>query len=217
MMASVKQGECCPVCAGSTHFFHRDRRRSYFSCLNCSAVHVPSSFRLSDKKEKQEYDKHENNVDDLGYRQFLKRLADPLVQKIPPFAKGLDFGCGPGPALAHMLREQGFEVSLYDKFYATDERALQDQYQFITATEVVEHLADPRNVLDLLWQRLLPGGVLGIMTKRVKDETAFSVWHYKNDPTHIVFFHENTFTWLADQWKAKLEIVSADVVFFTKP
>ncbi|GIS59730.1 MAG: hypothetical protein CM1200mP2_19550 [Planctomycetaceae bacterium] len=42
----------------------------------------------------------------------------------------------------------------------------------------------PGEELDRLWGCLSPGGVLGIMTKRVLDHEAFSRWHYKkrSDP-----------------------------------
>jgi hypothetical protein len=54
------------------------------------------------------------------------------------------------------------------------------------------------------------------MTKRVRDKPSFSTWHYKNDPTHIAFYSEQTFAWLAQQWQLKLEIIDNDVVFLTK-
>ena len=66
-----------------------------------------------------------------------------VTERLPSGAKGLDFGSGPGPALACMLRESGYEVALYDSFYEPDEAVLNDRYDFICATEVVEHLSRP--------------------------------------------------------------------------
>ena len=59
-------------------------------------------------------------MNDAGYRRFLSKLADPLMARLAPGARGLDYGCGPGPALAAMLREAGHEVALYDPFFAPD-------------------------------------------------------------------------------------------------
>ena len=42
---------------------------------------------------------------------FLGRLAEPLVERLDPGASGLDFGCGPGPALAAMLTRRGYTVA----------------------------------------------------------------------------------------------------------
>ncbi len=93
---------------------------------------------------------------------------------------------------------------------------LQQQYDFIVASEVVEHLHYPRQELDRLWSCLKPNGLLGIMTKRVIDQEAFSRWHYKSDPTHVCFFSTETFRWLADHWRATLTFPDKDVVLFTK-
>ncbi len=178
----------CPLCGGALRFFHRDKAREYGRCNECSLVSVPPSMWLTESAEKTEYDLHENIVTDEGYRRFLNRLAAPLLERLPQGSAGLDFGCGPGPALARMMEEAGHEMSVYDKFYAPEEKALSRQYDFITATEVVEHLHNPAETLALLWSCLKAGGTLAIMTKLAMDEAAFARWHYKADRTHIVFF-----------------------------
>ena len=107
-------------------------------------------------------------------------------------------------------------MAIYDIFYANNPAVFQQQYDFITATEVMEHLKKPMLELKKLWQCLKPGGLLGIMTKLVYDRQAFSTWHYKNDPTHVCFFSKATFFWLADTFKAKLEFAGKDVVLLEK-
>ena len=47
--------------------------------------------------------------------------------------------------------------------------------------------AQPKLAIEQLLTRLKPRGFFAIMTKRVRDQAAFSQWHYKNDPTHIGF------------------------------
>lgn len=208
----------CPLCGETAAGeFFVDKRRQYQHCSHCGTVFVPASFHLQAEQEKAEYDLHRNHVDDPGYRRFLQRLLEPLQLQLSPAAAGLDFGCGPGPALAEMLRERGFRCALYDLFYFPDTGVFSDNYDFITATEVVEHLARPRQELERLWGCLKPGGILAVMTKRVRDQAAFRSWHYKNDPTHITFFSETSFLWLARQWSARLDIVGDDVVFLHKP
>ncbi|GAB3273879.1 class I SAM-dependent methyltransferase [Parahaliea aestuarii] len=208
----------CPLCdSGLTESFYRDRRRPYLRCLDCTLVFVPPAFHLDRDAEKAEYDLHDNRVDDPAYRRFLSRLADPLLERLPPAARGLDFGCGPGPALAAMLEQAGHAVALYDVFYFPDAAVLGGQYDFICATEVVEHLHRPGAELDRLWQCLRPGGWLGVMTKLVRDREAFAGWHYKNDRTHVCFFSEATWEWWAKGRGAALEIVAADVILLFKP
>jgi hypothetical protein len=111
-----------------------------------------------------------------------------------------------------MLREAGYTVALYDSFYRPDAGALEDSYDFICATEVVEHLHRPGTELARLWALLKPGGWLGLMTKLVRDRPAFAGWHYKNDPTHVCFFSEQTWQWWAQRQGTPLHIVGADVI-----
>lgn len=208
----------CPLCESEdTVFYHRDTRRGYLQCRCCRLVFVESRYHLNPAAEKAEYDLHRNSPEDQGYRQFLRRTAAPLIKRLPAQSRGLDFGCGPGPTLSVMLEAAGHAVDLYDIFYARDEAIWENHYRFITATEVVEHLARPGAILQRLWQCLESGGVLALMTKLVKNQRAFSTWHYKNDPTHISFFSKQTFAWLSRQWRAQVEFIGADVILITKP
>jgi SAM-dependent methyltransferase len=208
----------CPLCdAPAPTPFHADRRRRYLRCAACELVFVPGDDYLSPSRERAEYDLHENAVDDPAYRRFLSRLGEPLMARLAPGAEGLDFGCGPGPALAAMLGEAGFRVSLYDPFYFPRPEALQRSYDFICATEVVEHLHRPGFELDRLWQCLRPGAVLGVMTKLVRDREAFASWHYKNDPTHVCFFSRATWRWWAHRQGAGLSFIGADVILLERP
>lgn len=212
----MNEPQACPFCQSPCDQCFQDKRRDYYLCPQCSSVHVPAVFHLDSIQEKAEYDKHENHREDPSYRRFLSRFFEPLCDRIAPQACGLDFGCGPGPALAAMLENAGHPMERYDIFYYPDDAALNKQYDFVAATEVVEHLSNPLGVLDLLWSLLKPGGVLGLMTKRVRDVEAFTTWHYKNDPTHITFFHEDTFRFMADRWQCELELVGPDVAFLNK-
>ncbi len=207
---------CC-ICNSVCQPYWQDRKRHYWHCSHCGCVQVPEQFHLADAEEKAEYDKHENNPDDAGYLRFLGRAANPLIERLTRPSRGLDFGCGPGPALRHLLESAGHKVSLYDKYYCADESVWRHSYDFITLTEVAEHLAQPVTTLEQLWQHLKPGGWLLIMTKRVQDLDAFKLWHYKNDPTHITFFHWQTFEFLAARWGTIAEAVADDVVMLRKP
>ena len=127
----------CPLCQqGTAAFYCEDKQRSYLQCEYCCLVFVSAHERLNSHDEKAIFDLHQNSEHDGAYRQFLSRLFDPLTQRLPAASKGLDFGCGPGPALAAMFRESGFNIDLYDIFYHDDQHLLQQRYDFITATEV---------------------------------------------------------------------------------
>ena len=134
----------CPLCqSNKTKIFYKESAREYSLCLNCDFVFVPRIYHLSESEEKARYDSHNNNPKDVRYRQFLSQLLDPLLERILNNSSGLDFGSGPGPTLSLMLEECGHKVDLYDKFYARNDSVFEKKYDFITATEVLEHLSDP--------------------------------------------------------------------------
>ncbi len=207
----------CPLCLSEQVFlFFQDPIREYFHCSTCSLTFVSPNYFLSAKEEKSRYDTHENSPDDPGYRKFLSRLFGPLHPLLAQGSCGLDFGSGPGPTLSLMFEEHGHAMSLYDVFYAQHHEALHQTYDFITATEVLEHLHCPGQDLNRLWDCLNPGGYLGIMTKLAPTKEQFANWYYKKDPTHVSFFSRSTFEWLAVRWQATITIIGDDVVIFRK-
>ena len=219
------ESHACPLCHGlfsesETELFFEDKKRPYYRCNHCALVFVPPAYHLSSESEKAEYDKHENVIDDPGYLKFLSRVIDPLVVRLNQYQcvpSGLDFGCGPGPALAAELNRSGFKCAVYDIYYHNDPEVLNKQYDFVTCTEVVEHFNDPASALKVLFSLVKPGGVLAIMTKLVINKERFSTWHYKNDPTHISFFSQETMAFLSDQFGFSVEFIDNDVIFFSRP
>ena len=207
----------CPLCNGTeVQKTSYDQYRDYFLCLTCQLIFVPSTQFLSPTDERARYDQHQNNPDDQRYRQFLSRLLIPLQKRLPPGSCGLDFGSGPGPTLSVMFNEIGHPMEIYDTFYAMEPSVLARHYDFITATEVLEHLHNPRQELDRLWTLLKPGGHLGIMTQLVEDGHSFSQWYYKRDLTHVCFYSRQTFQWLAHWWQAEVEFADKNVILFQK-
>lgn len=221
----------CPLCGGkeaSLYYQDNNKRstRPYFQCLTCSLVFVPAIYYLTAEQEKAEYDLHENDLQDAGYHQFLQRFWQPFKACLAEQganhgrlsgAEILEFGCGPGPALAGIMENDGYSVSKYDYFYFPDKVVLQTgAYDGISATEVIEHLHKPKQVFESWLGYLKPDGVLGLMTKLVKDQQAFANWHYKNDLTHVCFYSQATFQWLANHYGLILQIIGNDVIVLHK-
>jgi hypothetical protein len=167
--------------------------------------------------EKERYLEHDNRIDDEAYRYFLSRLASPLKEKLSIGDKGLDFGCGHGPALADMFQADGFEVDLYDPFFFPDKKVLSKKYHFISCTETAEHFYNPFKEFNSFDNLLMPGGWLGIMTCFLTTDDAFESWYYRRDPTHVTFYSEKTFEVIAEQRNWDYEIKSKDIVLLHKP
>ena len=113
----------CPVCLGSAEDFMTVAARRYYCCPTCQARFLDPADFLSVAQERAHYQTHQNLVYDSGYRRFLSKLVEPLLQRVPPGAQGLDYGCGPGPALAAMLQEAEHSVAVYDPCFAPDRAA----------------------------------------------------------------------------------------------
>lgn len=208
----------CPVCEGSEgRPFQAIGGRAYGRCERCQATFLLPAHLPTAEAEHAEYALHRNTGDDAGYRQFLQRLAEPLLQRLAPRRHGLDFGCGPGPVLADLLRAAGHTVALYDPFFQPDTAALQARYDFITCTEVIEHFHQPAAEFRRLDEMLHPGGWLALMTRFQTDDARFAQWHYRRDPTHVVFYREHTLHWLAQHHGWRCEIPCANVALMRKP
>ncbi len=205
----------CPLCKNKkTTPFAKGENRYYYHCPYCDLVFVPSCYFVSHEEEKAKYDHHQNSLDNTGYVNFLNRLLIPLQEYLPKDARGLDFGCGPGPTLHLLMEKAGYSMKLYDYFYAPDQTVFAQKYDFITSTEVIEHLHHPLEELEKLWACLKENGVLGLMTAfRVED---FANWYYKRDLTHIAFYTPKTLQWIADYFDAELIIPQSGVAILRK-
>ncbi len=208
----------CPVCRNKApKRFVTVGEREYWSCSICEARFLDPAQKPQSKQEYAHYLLHENDPDDPRYRKFLSRLCGPLLEALDGSLLGLDYGCGPGPALAMMLQEAGHSVEIYDPYFFPDAKLLERTYDFITCTEVVEHFHNPAGQFEKLDAMLRPGAWLAIMTCFQTDDARFADWHYRKDPTHVVFYRESTMRWLAENrgWSCKIPI--KDVALMRKP
>lgn len=192
------EGSTCPLCAASTiSGFHEDAHATYLRCDVCALVFLHPDLRPTPLREVMRYQEHRNEFGDPQYLQFLRRLADPIRDRLAPGAHGLDFGCGPQPVLAEFFSGAGFPTTYYDPLFHPDTSVLATQYDFITCSEVLEHVHDPRGVLARFASLLGNGGLLGIMTRFHGVEAPFATWWYRRDPTHVCFYSAATMNWIA--------------------
>ena len=208
----------CSLCGNRDvrNYAQLDGQR-YFQCHACRLTWLDPAQLPDAEDERAHYDLHENDVSDVNYRAFLRRLTRPLLEKLAPASYGLDFGCGPGPALAEMLSEAGHAMEIYDPFFANDEDLLEEQYDFVTCTEVVEHFHAPGEEFEKFELLLRPGGWLGIMTTWLTDDIDFSQWHYRRDPTHVCFYHPDTFNVWAQRVGWEILFPDDNIVLLRKP
>lgn len=208
----------CPLCARhQSAEFLTDKGRVFYSCATCRLIYLDPAQRLSAADEAERYRQHNNDPEDARYIQFLRRLADPLLPLLPPAARGLDFGCGPARAMQQIFADSGHHMVSYDPLFFPDSAPLNNKYDFITCSEVAEHLHQPGEVFRKLGQLLRPGGHLAVMTRFHSVTESFEKWWYRRDPTHVCFYDEATLRWVARQHDWLVTFPVPNVAIFQTP
>lgn len=80
---------------------------------------------------------------------------------------------------------------------------LNEQFDLIVLSHVLEHLLDPQSMLQMIHERLAPGGLLYIEVPHIPAEAVTdyidSVWAPRFDEPHITFFSPQPLTRLLQQ------------------
>lgn len=192
----------CPLCESQSIFFLAGENREYWRCPVCRLIFVPAKYFISQEAEVQHYLKHENSLESEGYVQMFEEKIRVIKNVCQEAQTVLDYGCGYEPVLKTLMAREGFEVSGYDPhfFPQLDSNAT---FDLIVSTETFEHFKEPGKELSDLLTHLTAGGYLAIMTRLVPQEShlpimeSFGDWYYKRDPTHIAFYDNDTFAWIA--------------------
>lgn len=149
------------------------------------------------------------------------KFLTPVVEAVrglalPQGARGLDYGCGPGPVLAELLGEAGFSMSLYDPYFYADFQGAPGSFDFLVCTEAAEHFHSPRKEVERMDELLRPGSPILWMTSVWRQEEGdITNWYYAKDPTHVVFYTEKTLHWLAEFWGRKVHIQGKNLIWWT--
>jgi len=189
----------CLICEGRTEEYEDNKLNiKTYKCSKCQYIFKdPKSFWNLDE-QKDRYDLHQNNPDDLGYQKYFQTFIDFVEPKRDKIRNVLDFGSGESTLLADMLSKMSFETISFDPIYHPSTKYQKQKYDLITSVEVFEHLHDPYEVFTHLISLLDSDGVLAIRTEfapRTMEE--YFKWYYRLDPTHIGFFSSKSIEYLA--------------------
>lgn len=195
----------CPLCLSKSHTLEPVQgpdKREYRRCSKCKLIYTATKYQLSKAQEKKRYELHKNGIENSGYVKFLNKAIEPALSYLTSGMKGLDFGCGPSPTLSKILEQMNFTCDEYDPIFYPKEWT--EAYDFIFATECFEHFFLPAKELQQLKQLLKEDGYLIIMTERYNDISQFKNWYYAKDPTHVSFYHQQTFDFICSKYGFKL-------------
>jgi SAM-dependent methyltransferase len=182
----------CTLCEGRIDLFY-SKSKIFYICRNCKGISLDEKFFLKPDLEIQHYQRHNNNVNDADYKKFVSPITDSILDSFSSTSNGLDFGAGTGPVISKILQDNNFKIQQYDPFFHPNYELLNKKYDFIACCEVIEHFHNPKKEFQLLYNMLNDNGKLLIMTDLYTSEIIFDKWYYKNDPTHVFFYQNETF------------------------
>jgi SAM-dependent methyltransferase len=177
-----------------------------FSCQNCGTLYTATVPRLEENYDYDSYYRPEK----LVIPEFLERRLDEIVTAFLPYRQNgrlLDVGFGAGSLLqaagragwqshgievsqraVEHLRNQGFEVQQG----TLEEAAYPDNhFDVVTAVEVIEHVPEPRLLLQEIARILRPGGLFWATTPHCHGLSARLLgmrWSTICPPEHLQLF-----------------------------
>lgn len=184
----------------------------FYICQTCEAFVKHSKYYVNSKLEKERYEEHNNDVNDLRYQNFTSPITNAISENQTQNQLGLDYGCGTGPVISNQLAEKGFQVKLYDPYFWPDRAYIKHKYDYIFSCEVFEHFHNPKQEIESLIQLLKPNGRLYIMTHSYHSEIDFANWYYRKDPTHVFIYTKNTFEFIAKKFNLTIEKINERIV-----
>lgn len=168
---------------------------------------------------------HESQL--INARKRLKRMNHYVSNP----KKILDIGCGLGYFLEATKKygydSAGFEMShwaannvrehLHIPVYENDMSSIPENYDIITAWDVIEHVPDSHAFFNACTKLLNPEGIIVITTGDFSSLTAKlsgKRWHLFNLPEHLYFFTKNSIEILAEQNNLKILKISYPNLYY---
>lgn len=205
----------CPLCHNIGSNFYTGNDKLYYQCSHCKGVFLDPAYRPDKDSEKSRYLTHDNDVNDSGYQQFVSPITSAVMHDYSTKHQGLDFGAGTGPVISKVLTDNQFNIKAYDPFFHNHPQLLDETYDFIACCEVIEHFYNPSKEFALLKSLLKPKGRLYCMTDIYHENIDFHSWYYKNDPTHVFFYQQQSFVYIKEEFGFSDICIDGRLITFT--
>lgn len=194
----------CLVCASAVESLRADALEgNYWQCATCHFIFREPAERLSYADECERYGEHQNSPKDAAYLKFLDPAWQTVLKYTHPGDVGMDYGCGPGPALSFLGKRDAREIIDYDPIFYPDQDALNRKYDFLVSTEVVEHFHHPLNEFERMHRYIKSGHPMIIMTWIFDTVEAFIASRYHRDPTHVSFYSVKSLEVVAEKLRLR--------------
>ncbi|HRN69775.1 MAG TPA: class I SAM-dependent methyltransferase [Candidatus Woesebacteria bacterium] len=174
----------CPICNSKKI---GKKINLYFKCKKCSSLYLidPPSLQYIDKMvQKFGVSVAAESSNPKIANVFAKRVQH-LSHYINPKSKILDVGCGNG-FFVYEAKQAGYDVEAMDKAkacvekmkmkgiiaYSNLSKVPNNHYDAITMFDVIEHIPDPIQFIDLIYKKLKRNGVVMITTPNIEGITS---------------------------------------------
>lgn len=197
----------CPACGGQNVHDHGQKNGfPLVSCATCTTLYTAQDPKGTDREHYDAYYTAAN----LTVPAFIDKRLDEIVASFEPYRKNnrlLDVGCGAGSFLKAAARKNwqafGVEVSKssvehvrslgFEVFHGElDEADYADGYfDVVIASELLEHLPNPRTLLTSISRILRPGGLFWATTPHGRGISARILgveWTTVCPPEHLQLF-----------------------------
>jgi len=205
----------CRICRSPSTLFFQDQR-TFYKCTECSLIFT------EDFASKEAEEKHYKSQWATTDPDFWKGQVDVLLQLINNYPSPqhiLDFGSGSGE-MTHEFRTRGYDVTPLEPMthgYLKDQN-YPVKFDVVIAVEVIEHLLEPWDELREIEKVMTPNGIVvftSLLTNpfidRLDARDQFKNWWYKDDPTHVSFFCNQTLSKMSDMRNHDIDIFGNNV------
>jgi hypothetical protein len=198
----------CKICKSDSELFltapiFKERQQvKYYQCKSCNFIQTEEPTWLdkaySDVIAKSDIGLIWRNI------HFSDILEKFLLNMYPQAGKCLDFGGGYG-MFTRIMRDKGFDFRWHDDycknmFAEGFEGSMNENYDLITAFEVVEHLSDPHKIFSPLLEKC---NILIFSTEMNDGVADFENWWYRAELSgqHVSFFSKASMDHLAKMYQ----------------
>ena len=147
----------CPICKNKSEYRLSKGEIDYYQCTFCKTLYcdaLDNSNMVGGEFEEGRHDKHK------------EERIERILSLMGRYGKMLDFGAGNGLML-NDCKEFGINCEGYDKYNPKFNVIKSDKYNLITMVEVIEHLTEPYDEINLIFDRLADNGIVYIETSFV--------------------------------------------------
>lgn len=204
----------CLLCSSQTELLYQIKKKKYYKCQKCRSLMLDPLNYLTSEEEESRYRNHNNDVNDPRYQRFVAPIVKAVKENYNINHLGLDYGAGTGPVITSLLEKEGYDLNLYDPYFHCYPQNLLKEYDYIICSEVIEHFHKPYEEFKRLNNMLNKNGSIFCLTSLYDEDIDFSGWNYKNDETHVFFYHKKALEWIRNKFNfSDLEIEGNFVKF----